>query len=106
MGHTYRHCAHKPLAAQKRLVEHNYISEACFALHCLPCDPPDRDSGNHNSGCCCGPSSKSLLGNQPQVSYPSTKKMKRLLDFEYELTLEDGLKRTIDWMRRQPSSSA
>ena len=36
----------------------------------------------------------------PQVSYPSTEKMRRLLGYEYELNLEDGLKRTIDWIKK------
>ena len=40
---------------------------------------------------------------EPQVSYPSTEKMKRLLGYEYELSLETGLKRTIDWMKRMAS---
>ncbi len=37
---------------------------------------------------------------EPQVSYPSTEKMKKLLRYEYELTLDDGLRRTIDWIKR------
>jgi len=37
---------------------------------------------------------------EPQVSYPSTEKMKRLLRYDYEITLDDGLRRTIDWMKR------
>jgi len=36
---------------------------------------------------------------EPQVSYPSTDKMKRLLGYEYELDLEAGLRRTADWLR-------
>ncbi len=37
--------------------------------------------------------------SEPQVSYPSTEKIKRLLGYEYELDLETGLRRTADWMR-------
>jgi nucleoside-diphosphate-sugar epimerase len=37
---------------------------------------------------------------QPQVSYPSTEKMKRLLGYDYELTLDEGLRRTIDWLKQ------
>jgi nucleoside-diphosphate-sugar epimerase len=37
---------------------------------------------------------------EPQVSYPSTEKMKKLLGYEYELSLDDGIKRTIDWIRK------
>jgi nucleoside-diphosphate-sugar epimerase len=37
---------------------------------------------------------------EPQVIYPSTEKMRRLLGYEYELSLDDGLRRTIDWMRK------
>jgi nucleoside-diphosphate-sugar epimerase len=37
---------------------------------------------------------------EPQISYPSTEKMKRLLGYKYELSLEDGLKRTIEWIKK------
>jgi nucleoside-diphosphate-sugar epimerase len=37
---------------------------------------------------------------EPQVSYPSTDRMKKLLGYEYELSLDEGLKRTIDWMKK------
>jgi nucleoside-diphosphate-sugar epimerase len=37
---------------------------------------------------------------EPQVSYPSTEKMRKLLGYEYELSLDDGIKRTIDWIRK------
>jgi dTDP-glucose 4,6-dehydratase len=37
---------------------------------------------------------------EPQVSYPSTEKMRKLLGYDYELSLDDGLKRTIDWIRK------
>lgn len=36
---------------------------------------------------------------EPQVSYPSTDKIKRLLDYEYELDLETGLTRTANWLK-------
>jgi UDP-glucuronate decarboxylase len=42
----------------------------------------------------------------PMVSYPATKKMKRLLDYEWELGLDEGLRRTIEWIKKTPSSSA
>ncbi len=35
----------------------------------------------------------------PQVSDPSTEKMRRLLGYEYELDLETGLRRTADWLK-------
>ena len=37
---------------------------------------------------------------EPQVSYPSTEKMRKLLGYEYELSLDDGIKRTIDWIKK------
>jgi nucleoside-diphosphate-sugar epimerase len=37
---------------------------------------------------------------EPQVSYPSTEKMRRLLGYEYELSLDEGIKRTIDWIKK------
>jgi nucleoside-diphosphate-sugar epimerase len=44
---------------------------------------------------------RSELESEPQVSYPSTEKVRSLLGYRYELTLEQGLQRTIDWIRRQ-----
>jgi nucleoside-diphosphate-sugar epimerase len=41
---------------------------------------------------------------EPQVSYPSTDKMRRLLDYEYELDLEMGLRRTADWLKSSSSA--
>ncbi len=41
---------------------------------------------------------------EPQVSYPSTERMKNLLGYEYELSLDEGLKRTIDWVKKGSSS--
>jgi nucleoside-diphosphate-sugar epimerase len=43
---------------------------------------------------------RSQAETDPQVSYPSTEKMKRLLGYEYELGLDDGLKRAIDWIKK------
>ena len=37
---------------------------------------------------------------EPQVSYPSTEKMRRLLGYEYELSLDEGIKRTIGWIEK------
>jgi dTDP-glucose 4,6-dehydratase len=45
---------------------------------------------------------RSPAESQPQVSYPSTARMKKLLNYQYELTLDEGLRRTIDWVRNQP----
>jgi UDP-glucuronate decarboxylase len=36
---------------------------------------------------------------EPQIIYPSTEKMRKLLGYEYELSLDEGLKRTIDWVK-------
>lgn len=44
---------------------------------------------------------RSELESEPQVSYPSTEKVKLLLGYRHELTLEQGLQRTIDWVRKQ-----
>ena len=44
---------------------------------------------------------RSELESEPQVSYPSTEKVKSLLGYRHELTLEQGLQRTIDWVRKQ-----
>jgi nucleoside-diphosphate-sugar epimerase len=44
---------------------------------------------------------RSGLESEPQVSYPSTEKVKSLLGYRHELTLEQGLQRTIDWARKQ-----
>jgi len=34
-----------------------------------------------------------------RVTYPSIEKMKRLLDYEYEVDLETGLRRTAEWLK-------
>jgi nucleoside-diphosphate-sugar epimerase len=43
---------------------------------------------------------RSEAESEPQISYPSTKKMTEKLQYSYELDLETGLKRTADWMRK------
>ena len=45
---------------------------------------------------------RSELEKDPQVSYPSIAKIQGLLGYRHELTLEQGLQRTIDWVRQQP----
>ena len=42
---------------------------------------------------------RSEAESEPQVSYPSTKKIKERLHYEYEISLETGLRRTADWVR-------
>ena len=41
------------------------------------------------------------LEKEPQVSFPSIQKARNLLAYEHELTLEQGLKRTIEWVKKQ-----
>ncbi|MDA4117960.1 MAG: NAD-dependent epimerase/dehydratase family protein [Thaumarchaeota archaeon] len=43
---------------------------------------------------------RSQAETEPQVSYPSTDKMKRLLHYDYDLDLDEGLRRTIDWIKK------
>jgi nucleoside-diphosphate-sugar epimerase len=43
---------------------------------------------------------RSEAESEPQVSYPSTEKIKRLLGYTYEVDLEGGIRRTVDWVRR------
>jgi nucleoside-diphosphate-sugar epimerase len=45
---------------------------------------------------------RSELEATPQVSYPDVRKVKEFLGFEYELTLEQGLERTISWVKSEP----
>ncbi len=45
---------------------------------------------------------RSAAEAQPQVSYPATARMKKVLDYQYELSLDEGLRRTIEWVRNQP----
>ena len=44
---------------------------------------------------------RSELEKDPQISYPTIKKAQKLLGYTHELTLEQGLQRTIDWVKRQ-----
>jgi len=44
---------------------------------------------------------RSELEKQPQISYPSVKKVRKVLSYTPELTLEQGLLRTIEWVRKQ-----
>ncbi|QQG48861.1 MAG: NAD-dependent epimerase/dehydratase family protein [archaeon] len=44
---------------------------------------------------------RSDLEKDPQVSYPSLAKVEKLLGYSPELTLEAGLERTIEWVRKQ-----
>jgi nucleoside-diphosphate-sugar epimerase len=40
------------------------------------------------------------LEKDPQISYPSIEKVKSVLGYRHELTLEQGLLRTIDWVKK------
>ena len=42
------------------------------------------------------------LEAEPQISYPSVERAKSELGYEYELSLEQGLLRTIEWVKAQP----
>ncbi len=44
---------------------------------------------------------RSELEKDPQISYPSIDKVKKLLGYKHELSFEQGLKRTIDWVKKQ-----
>jgi nucleoside-diphosphate-sugar epimerase len=46
---------------------------------------------------------RSAAESEPQVSYPSTEKIKNMLGYSYEIDLETGLKRTADWVQRLSS---
>ncbi len=43
---------------------------------------------------------RTALEAEPQVSYPSMERAKSELGYRHELTLEQGLQRTIDWVRK------
>jgi dTDP-glucose 4,6-dehydratase len=50
---------------------------------------------------------RSEAETEPQVSYPSTEKMRRLLGYDYELSLDDGLRRTVEWVKKgQPGADS
>ena len=40
------------------------------------------------------------IEKEPQVSYPSLEKIRKLLGFQHELTLEQGIARTIEWVKK------
>jgi nucleoside-diphosphate-sugar epimerase len=44
---------------------------------------------------------RSQLESTPQVSYPSVEKARSVLGYSHELTLEQGLQRTIEWIKAQ-----
>jgi len=45
---------------------------------------------------------RTALEAEPQISYPSMQRAKSELSYEHELTLEQGLLRTINWVKAQP----
>jgi nucleoside-diphosphate-sugar epimerase len=45
---------------------------------------------------------RTALEAEPQISYPSLDRVKSELGYQHELTLEEGLLRTIDWVKSQP----
>lgn len=45
---------------------------------------------------------RTVLEAEPQISYPSLDRVKSELGYTHELSLEQGLLRTIDWVKRQP----
>ena len=47
---------------------------------------------------------RTALEAEPQISYPSLERVKTVLDYRHELTLEQGLQRTIDWVKSQPQA--
>jgi len=42
---------------------------------------------------------RSELEKRPQISYPSNAKIRKVLGYNHDLSLEEGLKRTIVWVR-------
>jgi len=44
---------------------------------------------------------RTQLEAEPQVSYPSIERVKTVLGYEHEMTLEEGLVRTINWVKSQ-----
>jgi nucleoside-diphosphate-sugar epimerase len=45
---------------------------------------------------------RTALEAEPQISYPSVDRAKAELGYEYELSLEQGLRKTIEWVKAQP----
>ena len=48
---------------------------------------------------------RSEAESEPQVSYPSMEKVKTLLQYDYEIDLETGLRRTAEWVKKLSSSA-
>ena len=44
---------------------------------------------------------RTALEAEPQISYPSLESIRSELSYVHELTLEQGLRRTIDWVKKQ-----
>ena len=44
---------------------------------------------------------RTLLEAEPQISYPSMERARSELGYRHELTLEQGLRRTIEWVKKQ-----
>jgi len=44
---------------------------------------------------------RTQLEAEPQISYPSLDRVRNELEYVHELTLEQGLQRTIDWVKKQ-----
>ena len=44
---------------------------------------------------------RTQLEAEPQVSYPSLERVKTVLGYKHEMTLEEGLVRTINWVKSQ-----
>ena len=44
---------------------------------------------------------RTQLEAEPQISYPSVDRIRSELGYRHELTLEQGLQRTIDWVKKQ-----
>lgn len=46
---------------------------------------------------------RSAAETEPQVSYPSTLKMKRVLGYEYDVSVDEGIQRTVEWIKKSPA---
>ncbi len=44
---------------------------------------------------------RTQLEAEPQISYPSLERIRSELGYEHELTLEQGLQQTIEWVKKQ-----
>ena len=45
---------------------------------------------------------RTALEAEPQISYPTLDRIRSELGYQHELTLEQGLRRTIEWVKTQP----